>query len=337
LPQVTPHFTPVSSVSIPHRALTGLGLAFLVSVLSCSPADDTPEATSLGEEESALGSNDTSCEGRTCFGHGQCVVTAGRAACVCDPGYHAAGLSCLPGAVDPKTRFVPAGYALVFSDEFTGGALDTSKWSTRAPWNVQWFEDSNQLQAFVPEAVTLGLGVARLTAARSRGNTAGQPYSSGSLTTKRTFTRGYFEARVKVPAGKGFWPAFWLTSSTRWPPEWDIFEIVRGVDHGYAHPAPGGKATFMGGPAGNDGTYVVENQYDHHHVYGFKWTSSELIWYVDGVLTQRYAVNAASGVNDAFWLNLSLQVGGDWPGAPDASTPFPSAMVIDYVRVYQPR
>lgn len=323
------------------RAAQSLALLLFAGAAACSGAGDASSQAAEGELGAAeIGSELTlgasSCEGRTCFGHGTCVVTAGKAACVCDAGYYAAGLSCLPGATDPKSRYVPAGYVLVFSDEFTGGQLDTSKWSTRAPWNVQWFEDSHQLQAFVPQAVTLSGGAAHLTAARSQGGTAGQPYSSGSLTTHRTFTGGYIEARVKVPAGKGFWPAFWLTSSTRWPPEWDIFEIVNGVNHGYPHPAPGGKATFMGGAAGPDATYTVPNQYGVNHVYGFKWTGSSLVWHVDGVITEHYAVNAASGVGDAFWLNLSLQVGGDWPGAPDATTPFPSTMSVDYVRVYQP-
>ena len=31
--------------------------------------------------------------------------------------------------------------------------------------------------------------------------------------------------------------------------------------------------------------------------------------------------------------SLNLAVGGDWPGAPDAATPFPSALEIDYVKV----
>lgn len=292
-------------------------------------ADDEAESTEISELSLS------SCEGRTCFGHGKCVITSGKATCQCEPGYYASGLSCLPGAVDPGSKFVPAGYKLVFSDELNGATLDTTKWSTRAPWNVQWFEDSNQLQAFIPEAVKLGGGVARLVASKSKGNTAGQPYASGSLTTKRTFTRGYFEARVKVPAGKGFWPAFWLTSATRWPPEWDIFEIVNGVNHMYLHPLTGGKRVRSGGIASTSSTYVVPNQYGINHIYGFEWTSTQLSWFVDGVLIQRYAVDATSGINDPCWLNLSLQVGGDWPGSPDASTPFPSEMTIDYVRIYQ--
>jgi len=53
------------------------------------------------------------------------------------------------------------------------------------------------------------------------------------------------------------------------------------------------------------------------------------------VLTEHDAVDAAAGSGDPFWLNLSLQIGGDWPGSPDAATPFPAHMDIDYVRVYE--
>jgi hypothetical protein len=31
-----------------------------------------------------------------------------------------------------------------------------------------------------------------------------------------------------------------------------------------------------------------------------------------------------------------MAIGGNWPGYPDATTPFPSSMLVDYVRVYQP-
>jgi beta-glucanase (GH16 family) len=31
---------------------------------------------------------------------------------------------------------------------------------------------------------------------------------------------------------------------------------------------------------------------------------------------------------------LNLAIGGSWPGPPDSSTPFPSEMLVDYVRIY---
>ncbi len=35
-----------------------------------------------------------------------------------------------------------------------------------------------------------------------------------------------------------------------------------------------------------------------------------------------------------FYLILNLAVGGDFPGPPNAQTPFPARMLVDYVRVY---
>ena len=32
---------------------------------------------------------------------------------------------------------------------------------------------------------------------------------------------------------------------------------------------------------------------------------------------------------------LNLAVGGNWPGSPNSSTPFPAQYKIDYVRVYR--
>jgi beta-glucanase (GH16 family) len=241
------------------------------------------------------------------------------------------------GTPDPGASYVPSGYTLVFSDEFSGSSLDTQKWNTLGPWGVQFFTDSKQKQAFVPEAVSVHDGVVSFTADHANGASSanGQPYKSGSITTNGTFTHGYFEARVKLPQGKGFWPAYWVTSSTRWPPEWDIFEIIDNVIYGYPHPIDSGKCQFVEGAAGGDSTYQINNLYGIYHVYGFKWTATDIYWYVDGTLTEHYAIDSAAGANDTYWLNLSFQIGGDWPGDPDGSTPFPAHMDVDYMRVYQ--
>jgi hypothetical protein len=39
-----------------------------------------------------------------------------------------------------------------------------------------------------------------------------------------------------------------------------------------------------------------------------------------------------AGQSDFIILNLAI--GGDYPGPPNSSTPFPSEMLVDYVRVY---
>ena len=63
-------------------------------------------------------------------------------------------------------------------------------------------------------------------------------------------------------------------------------------------------------------------------------------WYVDGQLYERRTpADLPAGkkwvYDHPFFLLLNLAVGGDWPGPPDATTPFPAVMQVDYVRVFQ--
>ena len=63
-----------------------------------------------------------------------------------------------------------------------------------------------------------------------------------------------------------------------------------------------------------------------------EWNPGECIWYVDGVERHRHS----DGVPDEpMYIIANLAVGGDWPGMPNADTPFPGAMDIDYIRVYK--
>src|SRR5262249_26015016 len=89
--------------------------------------------------------------------------------------------------------------------------------STDAPLGLQPFEVHNGALDIVAQPVSDSLS-ARMW---------NYKYASGLITTRRSFsqTYGYFEARVKLPAGKGLWPAFWLLPADgSWPPEIDGFE-----------------------------------------------------------------------------------------------------------------
>ena len=68
------------------------------------------------------------------------------------------------------------------------------------------------------------------------------------------------------------------------------------------------------------------------HVYGVLVTKSDIVWYFDDVEVRRVA---NIDFHRPAYLLLNLAVGGDWPGAPDASTKFPAAMRIDWVRAYR--
>jgi beta-glucanase (GH16 family) len=71
------------------------------------------------------------------------------------------------------------------------------------------------------------------------------------------------------------------------------------------------------------------------HTFGVDWEPDTIVWYVDGVERWRFGDPSAIP-HEPMYLLVNLAVGGSWPGAPDASTPFPSFYDIDYIRVWQP-
>jgi len=70
------------------------------------------------------------------------------------------------------------------------------------------------------------------------------------------------------------------------------------------------------------------------HTFGVDWSPQALVWYVDGV--ERFRVSDASIItSEPSYVLLNLAVGGNWPGAPDATTPFPSDYLVDYLRIWK--
>ena len=251
------------------------------------------------------------------------------------------------------TQFLPAGqqgaWNLIFHDEFSGNSLDKTKWNT-CYFNYKvdngCTHDQGELEFYQPGAVHVSNGTARLQAdnhpyTASDGKTF--QYTSGMITTgpavddpKKTlfsFTYGFMEMRAKVPAGKGFWPAFWaIPANLNWPPEIDVFEILGDQPHvvnlHFHYPARNGANGDSAGMwAGPDFTAGW-------HTYGVDWEPNSITWYVDGV-ARRTFTNKALIPSQAMYLIANLAVGGSWPGAPNASTHFPATFEIDYVRVWQ--
>jgi beta-glucanase (GH16 family) len=78
---------------------------------------------------------------------------------------------------------------------------------------------------------------------------------------------------------------------------------------------------------------------DGFHVYGLEWTSSSIVWSIDGA--EVYRRNSATTpwfaecFQRPFNFRLNQEVGGSWPGSPTSTTPSPADFQIDDVRVYQ--
>ncbi|HEY3357068.1 MAG TPA: glycoside hydrolase family 16 protein [Polyangia bacterium] len=226
----------------------------------------------------------------------------------------------------------PGDWRLIFADEFDGAALDEATWNRAYPWSPTVIH--NELQYYAPDDVIVdGSGVLKLKAERR--SLGGQAYTSGVVASwgKFQLTYGAVEARLKLPAGAGLWPSFWLVPRVgAAPPEIDVM-MASGLDpHSVVM-----NFTWGADPL-SSGTWHTDPAVDFtadFHVFTMTWSATELIWYLDGVERKRYST-AANVPQAAMYLILSLAVGsGGFTGTPDATTPFPSYLTVDYVRAWQ--
>lgn len=245
------------------------------------------------------------------------------------------------GAVSPVGQ-PTTGWDQIFGDEFDGTALDSNRWNTcyvSSCTNAA----NGELELYQPGNVTEGGGMLDLKAKRETvvvSSSKSYDYTSGMIQSggatkaspaKFSFTYGYMEMSAKVPAGQGLWPAFWtLPDDYAWPPEIDVMEIL-GNDtttaYGTLHWSRNRNGWAQGVFQGADLSQAL-------HTYAVDWEPWSIVWYVDGAPTFSYT-NPSNIPNKPMYLLANLAVGGDWPGAPDATTPFPSDMLIDYIRVWQ--
>jgi beta-glucanase (GH16 family) len=217
-----------------------------------------------------------------------------------------------------------------FRDEFNGPSLDTTRWNT-AYWWGRTNAGNNEAQYYVDDAFEINDGILRIKAQKQ--SEQGFDYTSGIITTFGRFSQTYgrFEIRARVPQGRGLWPAFWLVPQSKaWPPEIDIFEI-RGQEPSIVHMVNHWKG-LDGAHEQVSGNYTGPDFSKDFHTFAVVWTPSEIIWYVEGVEQYRTAQGVAS---EPMYVIANLAVGGEWPGLPDGSTPFPSYLEVDYIRVYQ--
>lgn len=222
-----------------------------------------------------------------------------------------------------------SGWQMVFEDDFNGSSLDERKWTTAFPWGRDR-SSVGELQYYAPDAFALDRGKLQIIAKPTTGGS--HAYNSGLISTHASFAPefGRFEIRCKLPRGKGLWPAFWLLpSDTSWPPEIDVFEAL-GDDtdtvHMTAHWLDNGEhrqkgAEFTGPDFSLD-----------YHTFAVEWSQNSMIWFVDGVKRHEVVGKSPRG---PMYLLANLAVGGNWPGAPNASTAFPAVFDIDYIRAYE--
>ncbi|MBN1302533.1 MAG: glycoside hydrolase family 16 protein [Melioribacteraceae bacterium] len=260
------------------------------------------------------------------------------------------GAVCCSNKDDPASSDndeTPAGYKLVWQDEFDGDKINADNWihevNARGGGNneLQYYTDRPE-NSYVRDGE---LHIAALEGAYT-GPEGTRYYTSARMTTQQTraFQYGRIEARLKLPYGQGLWPAFWMlgTNITQvgWPScgEIDIMEMIGGGDgrdnvtHGTLHWEHNGHK-YQGGSKKIESGKLA----DDFHVYAVEWDESKIDWYLDDELFYSMDITAVgmSEFHQPFFIILNVAVGGNWPGSPDASTVFPQEMIVDYVRVYE--
>ena len=250
----------------------------------------------------------------------------------------------------PEGASVPEGYHFVWSDEFDSDSL-SSDW-LRENHRPGWV--NSELQAYTEdeEYCYVSDGHLVIQPVKTEDEKGRTKYYSGRINTYHNaeFKYGYFEARIKVPEGKGFLPAFWMLPTTgeygNWPSsgEIDIMEVLGGEENkSYA-------TIHYGNPhAQGQGSYTLdEGRFcDDYHVYACEWEPGKISWYVDGDLAWstgdwyctvgKFNKDYPAPFNTPFYIILNVAVGGQWPGDPDETTVFDerAQMCVDYVRVFQ--
>lgn len=256
-------------------------------------------------------------------------------------------IAVLQNGIDDRNIAEPpvAGYHLVWNDEFaTDGSLDVKKWRHEVKGD-HWV--NNELQNYVNERSPSGKRVTEVIDGKLHINCfkeGGKVYSGrvyGNVTTGWQY--GYVEARIKLPSGKGTWPAFWMmpVHFKSWPHDGEI-DIMEEV--GY-HKDFVSSSLHADGHVHSNGTQVTKEVYckgaeGEFHVYGMEWTKDYFQFYVDGQKTLYYK-NPGTGVRDwpydaPFYVILNLAWGGDWGGSQGVDeSKLPLTMEVDYVRVFQ--
>src|SRR5262249_11470894 len=149
-----------------------------------------------------------------------------------------------------------------------------------AEWQRYRDNDNHRIAGEVLELV------ARLRSGMQEGG-----IESGMLRSKWTGEYGYFECRMKVPRGRGLWPAFRINpQAQRWPPGIDVVEIVnngRDTTRNSFHNLLVGRegdAADLSTKLDRWGSYRPDFDYaEGFHTFAVKWTPDRVVHYVDDV------------------------------------------------------
>ena len=229
----------------------------------------------------------------------------------------------------PTTPVQPAPTGeVLFADEFDGPAIDRAKWLV---YTGQVYND--EVQEYVDDGKTVAFenGALVLTAIHhpnGTGSSRNASFTSGRLHGKTLFAFGTATARMKLPAGSGLWPAFWLLGGGAWPATGEI-DIMENVGE------PQWVSVALHGPGYSGNTPLVsrytlpETDITQWHEYSATWAPDAITFRVDGREIYRVArssitqYGSAEAMDQPKYVVLNLALGGGYPSSVNqVRTPF---------------
>jgi len=266
-------------------------------------------------------------------------------------------LACASGAVSPPPPPPPPGppppppvWVQVWSDEFEGPAgsrVDTTKWGFDlggGGWG------NNEREYYTSDTANVRLNgrgeleiVARVAPAGLTCWYGPCRYTSARILTrgKMTASWGRVEARIKLAAGQGLWPAFWMLGNNIGAVGWPTCGELDIMENKGSQSTTTSSAVHGPGYSGNTPfaqAYSPGSTTDYH-VYSVEWDSQSIRFFVDSTqhysVTRAYVIQRGNWVFDQpFFVILNLAVGGNFDHDPQSDAIFPATMLVDWVRVY---
>jgi endo-1,3-1,4-beta-glycanase ExoK len=234
-----------------------------------------------------------------------------------------------PAAPSPRPSLSPG--TLVDADDFTGTAIDRSK------WEVYQAPASNHVSQWLTSMVTVADGELRIA---GHGNS---PDGVGNVSGGVCWCRGLgnqaygiWQVRARFAAGTGYGQAILLwPESNRWPQDGEL-DFVE---------TPGGpKTTAIGtvhwGADNQQDARKASGDFTAWHTYAVEWRPTFVTMSIDGRVYYDSAKSARHPAIPTGPMQLAIQqepgpFGHNWVPAPNGSTPDQVVMHIDWVRIYR--
>ncbi len=253
----------------------------------------------------------------------------------------------IPGGATSPTSY--AGLELIWSDEFQTNSLNEDDWTFEigngCPNICGW--GNNELEFYQRENISFRDNEYLIIEARPEQVGSNQFTSSRIITQDKVeFKYGRVDIRAALPEGRGLWPALWMLGANidqvGWPAcgEMDIMELI-GSDPGTTHGTFHYGNSFPEHMFEGSSSSLTDNEIfrDEFHIFSLVWEEDHVQVLRDNELVHEIRPENTEPqnypFNDDFFFIFNVAVGGNWPGSPTSTTPFPQHMIVDYIRVFQ--